>query len=121
MIQKKKDRMIIIILSIFYLTVGFGFLLGGASSDSRFYTFDNAFIKINGIILIVSCIGLLFKKEIARKGIISALVLAVAEIFIGVPKESEIQKSVNDICIMLMIYVPGLIYFIVIKKRNYFN
>ncbi|WMJ87103.1 hypothetical protein [Anaerocolumna sp. MB42-C2] len=121
MIQKKKDRITIIILSIFYITIGLGFLFGGASSDIRFYAFDNLFIRINGIFLIVSCIGLLFKKEIARKGIILSLVLAVVEIFIGVPKESEIQKMINDICIMLMIYVPGLIYFIVIKNRNYFN
>lgn len=107
--------------AILYLGIGVGDLIGGASSDSRFYIFDTLLIRFIGLVLISSSIGLFFRKEIARKGIILALSLSIIEIFIGVPKEINTIELIVGIIVMLTIYVPGLIYFSASKNKEYFN
>lgn len=119
--NKQKVRISVIFFAILYLGIGVGDLIGGASSDSRFYIFDTLLIRFIGLVLISSSIGLFFRKEIARKGIILALSLSIIEIFIGVPKEINTIELIVGIIVMLTIYVPGLIYFSASKNKEYFN
>lgn len=118
--NKRTFKISVILLAILYLAVGLGDLIGGASTDSRFYNFDNLLIKIIGVILIISSIGLLFKKEIARKGIIIALSLSLIEIFIGIPKNIYFVEFILGVMSMLIVYVPGIVYFIILKNKGYF-
>lgn len=111
----------IIIFGLLYLAIGLADLIGGSSTDSRFYPLDNAFIRFIGLILTISSIGLFLKKEIARKGIIVALILSLVEIFIGVPLEINSLEVGIGIILMLLLYVPGLIYFSGYKQKEYFS
>jgi uncharacterized membrane-anchored protein len=88
--DNKKPRIGVIIFAALYIVIGLGNLVTGASTDSRFYVFDNILVRIIGALLVISGIGLLFRKEIARKGIIAALALGIIEIFIGIPTSFNI-------------------------------
>lgn len=111
----------VVLFAIFYLLIGSGALIKGASSDSRFYIFDDLLIKFTGIVLILSSIFLFSRKEIARKGIVFGLSLTIIEVFIGVPKEIDTIELIMYIIILLIICVPGLIYFSISKNKKYFN
>lgn len=119
--NNKKSRIAVLLFAILYLIIGIADLIGGSAQDSRFYNFDNIFIRIIGVILIVSSIGLFSEKEIARKGIIFALSLSIIEIFIGAPKDMNTFELIMGVTIMLILYVPGLVYFMKIgnfKSNN---
>jgi hypothetical protein len=116
--DKSSIKKIVIFISFLYLFIGLGFLIGGASTDSRFYVIDDLLVRMNGLILTVSCIGIFFRKDIARKGLIMALILSLIEIFIGIPQNTSIRDLVTQIIIMLWLYVPGLIFFINPKQKN---
>jgi len=107
----KNYKISYIIIVILYLVIGLINLIDGAGLDSRFFYFDNLLVKFNGIILIISSIGLLFKKEIARKGIVVALSLCLIEMSIGVPQNMEITDLVFAFIFLLIVYVSGLLYF----------
>lgn len=119
--NKGKGKIAVVLFGILYLLVGLGDLIGGAAADSRFYNFDNTLIRFIGLILIVSSIGVFLRKEIGRKGIILALSLSIIDIFIGVPKEVNRIEFIAAIIIMLIVYVPGLVYFSVLKNKEYLN
>lgn len=101
-----------IIFATLYLVIGLLDLIDGAADDSRFFYFDNFLVRFIALILVISSIGLFLKKEIARKGIIFALSLSLIEIFIGIPQNLSVTEIVVGLILLLMLYVPGLIYFI---------
>lgn len=119
--KNQRVRIVVNFFAILYLGIGLGDLIGGASFGSRFYIFDDLLIRFIGFILMLSSIGLFFRKEISRKGIIIALSLSIVEILIGVPKEINTIELIVGIIIFLIIYVPGLIYFSVSKNKEYFS
>ncbi|GAA0182120.1 hypothetical protein SH2C18_45530 [Clostridium sediminicola] len=116
--KNKKSKIAVRLFAILYLIIGIGDLIGGSAQDSRFYNFDNIFIRIIGVILIVSSIGIFSKKEIARKGIIFALSLSIIEIFIGAPQDMNTFELIIGVIIMLILYVPGLMYFMKIGNSK---
>lgn len=119
--NKKKVKIAVILFAILYLTIGLANLIDGAVADSRFYKFDDLLIRFIGLIFIVSSIGLFFKKEIGRKGVLLALSLSIAEIFIGVPQERITIEIITGGITMLILYVFGLVYFSASKNKKYFN
>jgi len=115
----RKLKLGVILFAILYLAIGLADLIGGSTTDSRFYIFDNLLIRFIGLILIISSIGIFFREQIARKGFIVALSLSIIEIFIGVPKDTPTIEFIMEIIIMLLVYVPGLVYFIVSKTKGH--
>jgi hypothetical protein len=118
--NKKEVKLAVILFAILYLSQGLGYLIGGANTDIRFYNLDNLLIRFIGLIFILSSIGLFFRKEIARKGMILALSLSIVEIFIGVTKHITIDFIIGSISILIFC-APGLVYFSVLKNTEYFN
>ena len=59
-----------------------------------------------------------YEKEIARKGIIFALSLSLIEIFIGIPRNFSVTEIVVGLILLLILYVPGLIYFISLENKT---
>ncbi|AGK96980.1 hypothetical protein [Clostridium pasteurianum] len=108
----KNYKIPVIIFAILYLVLGLLDLISGADADSRFFYFDNWLIRFIGIVLIISSIGLFLRKEIARKGIIVALSLSLIEILIGIPRNMDITEFVIGLILFLILYVPGLLFFI---------
>lgn len=121
MSNDKTYKIFIILFGVLYLIIGLGYLVGGASPDSRFFMLDNLLIRVIGALLIASSIGVLLKKEIARKGIIAGLILSIIEIFIGIPRDINIIEFISGVWIMMVLYVPGLVYFILLGDKEYFN
>lgn len=111
----------IIIFAILYCVIGVADLVGGATLDSRFYTFDNLLIKTIGAALIIISIGLFLRKEIARKGFIITLSLSIIELFIGIPQNVNTFEIIGECVISLLVYVPGIIYFSKPSIKAYFN
>jgi hypothetical protein len=116
-----KARISVILFAILYLIIGLGNLIGGAVAESRFYIFDNILIRVIGAVLIASSIGIFLRREIARKGIIAALALSIIEIFIGIPRDMNTVEVIVGIIIMLIIYVPGILFFSTPKNKEYFS
>lgn len=77
----KNYKIPVIVFAILYLVIGLLNLIFGADVNSRFFYFDNLFVKFIGILLITSSIGLFLRKEIAKRGIIIALILSIIEIY----------------------------------------
>ncbi|MHC1682547.1 MAG: hypothetical protein AB6733_06315 [Clostridiaceae bacterium] len=119
--NKRKTKKLVIVFAIFYLFIGLGDLISGAHPGSRFYVFDDFLLRFIGIIFITSCIGLFFKKEIARKGILLALVLSILEVFIGVPQNVIDLIIIVGYIIAFLIFVPGIFYFYSLRNKDYFN
>lgn len=118
--NNKRHKKVITIFAILYFMIGLLDLIGGSAEDSRFYILDDALIRTIGVVFILSSIGLLLKKEIARKETVVALVLSLLEIIIGFPQKINTVEFIIEVIIMLILYIPGLVYFIVLKNKGYF-
>ena len=110
-----------ILFAILYCVIGLLDLVYGATPDSRFYIFDNLFIKTIGAALIIISISLFLKKEIARKGLIITLSLSIIELFIAIPESLNTFDMILGFIIGLLIYVPGIVYFSKPSTKAYFN
>ncbi|MDF2607136.1 MAG: hypothetical protein K0S34_1331 [Bacillales bacterium] len=119
--NKQKVKISVILFGVFYIINGLGYLIWGATTDSRLYIVDDLLVRFIGLALILSSVGLFFRKEIARKGIIIALSLAIIETFIGIPKEIDKLEFTIVIVFILIMCVPGLAYFTALKNKKYFN
>ncbi|MEQ8155082.1 MAG: hypothetical protein ABRQ25_09415 [Clostridiaceae bacterium] len=111
----KNNKITFIMFTTLYLVLGALYLIGGADPDSSFYYFDNLLVRFIGTTFIISGIGLFFKKEIARKGIISALILSLIEIVIGVPQNVGVVELNAEVIFLLILFIPGLMYYTSIK------
>jgi hypothetical protein len=113
----KKVKKSTIVFAILYLVIGLADLIGGASSDSSFYIFDDILVRFIGLTLVISCLALFFKKSSGRKGVIVALIMSILEIFIGIPKDMSLVEIIIGVIIMLIAYVPGLVYVVAYMNR----
>ncbi len=107
----KNYKVPVVIFAVLYSVIGLLNLFYGADAASRFFYFDNLLLRFDGLVLLISGIGLLVKKEIARKGIIAGLILSLIEVAIGVPQNSSAAEVVLGVIFFLILYVPGLLYF----------
>jgi hypothetical protein len=114
--QKDKPKVAVVLFSIFYILLGLALLFNGADPDSKFYLFDDILVRFIGLMLIISSIGLLYKKEIARKVIIVTLLLAIIEVFIAIQNEFILVGIIISI-----FYIPGLVYFSVFANKTINN
>lgn len=56
-------------------------------------------------------------KNYKKPYIIFAVSLSLIEIFIGIPRSFSVTEIVVGLALFLMLYVPGLIYFISLENR----
>lgn len=111
----KNSKITFIMFTTLYLVLGALYLIGGADPDSSFYYFDNLLVRFIGTTFIISGIGLFLKKEIARKGIIFALILSLIEIVIGIPQNVGVVELNIEVIFLLILFIPGLMYYTSLK------
>lgn len=77
-----KVKILISIVNIFFLSIGILDLIYGAEKSSRYYYYDNIFIRTSGALYIISSIGLWLKKDLARRTIIFLNMINILEVII---------------------------------------
>jgi hypothetical protein len=99
-----------IIFSILYILIGAQYLIMGVVPNSRFFFYDNIIVRLGGAILLISSIGILLQKELARKGILAALLLLIIDLVIGIPVDYSTKEIVWFIIFALLLYFPGMLF-----------
>lgn len=118
----KKIKRLNIVISILYICIGATQILEGADASSRFYYIDNIAIRIIGIALIVTSIGLLLKKEIARKSFIALMVISILEIIITFDTSVEEKSLIIFVAmVVVMIYIFPMVFYMLPKTRRCFQ
>jgi hypothetical protein len=97
-----------IVFSILYLFIGAADLIWGAMPESRFFFYDNIIVRLAGAVLLISTIGILLQKEVARKGVLAALILHLIDLIIGVPVDYSNAEIVGGVVFALISYAPML-------------
>ena len=99
-----------IIFSILYILIGAQYLIMGVLPSSRFFFYDNIIVRLGGAILLISSIGILMQKELARKGILAALILLLIDLIIGIPVDYSTNEIIWFIIFALLLYIPGILF-----------
>jgi hypothetical protein len=99
-----------IIFSILYILIGAQDLIMGAVPSSRFFFYDNILVRLGGAVLLISSIGILMQKEMARKGILIALILLIIDLIVGIPVDYSSSEIVAGYISSLILYIPGMLY-----------
>ena len=107
-ILMKKLNKPTIIFSILYILLGVSDLIMGADPGSRLFFYDNIIVRVAGGLLLISSIGILMQKEIARKGILVALILLISDLIIGVPVDSSTSYIIGFAVFSILLYIPML-------------
>jgi len=102
----KKLKKPAIILSIMYIVLGASELIWGSDPSSKFYFYDNITVRIGGAVLLLSSIGILLKKDAARKGMLAALILHIFELVIGIPANASTGLIAAVIIALMVFYMP---------------
>jgi hypothetical protein len=99
-----------ITFSILYILIGASDLLMGADPTSRLFFYDNIIVRLGGVILLISSIGILMQKKIARKGIVIAFLLLLTDLIVGIPVDYSMNQVVAGYIFSLILYIPGMLY-----------
>jgi hypothetical protein len=102
----KKLKKLAIIFSIMYIFLGVSELIWGSDPSSKFYFYDNILVRIGGAVLLISSIGILLKKDAARKGMLAAFILHIIELVIGIPANASSGLIAVVIIALLVFYIP---------------
>lgn len=120
--SSKKIKILNIIIALLYIWIGIIEVLEGAEPSSRFYYIDNIALRIIGATLVVTSIGLILKKEIARKAAVALMIISILEMIITFDISVE-EKAVVIIAAVfaVIIYVLPMIFYILPKVKRCFQ
>jgi hypothetical protein len=123
-LNKKGGRVKIsvIIFAIVFLFIGVDQFIEGADLGSRFYYYDNIFVKVMGCLFITISVALAFRKRFARKGIILLCLISIIELVLTLDFNS---LSGGEIVVIIsfigFIYLLPIIFFSTSKVKGYFE
>ncbi|WP_186431594.1 hypothetical protein [Clostridium sp. BSD9I1] len=118
----KKIKRLNIVIALLYIWIGITGILEGADPSSRFYYVDNIVLRIIGAALTVTSIGLLLKKELARKSFIVLMVACILEMIItfDISVEEKIVVIVTAV-FAVIIYVLPMVFYMIPKVKRCFQ
>lgn len=118
----KKIKRLNVVIALLYIWFGITGMLEGADPSSRFYYVDNIALRIIGAALTVTSIGLLLKKEIARKSFIVLIITCILEMIITFDISSE-EKAVVIITAVfaVIIYILPMVFYMLPKVKRCFQ
>lgn len=118
----KKVKRLNIVIAILYIWMGINQILEGADASSRFYYIDNIALRIIGAALIVTSIGLLLKKEIARKSFIALIIISILEIIITFDTSVEEKSLIIFVAVVVvMMYIFPMVFYMLPKVKRCFQ
>ncbi|GEM_PF-1146312 len=97
-----------IIFSILYIVIGALELIFGSDASTKLFLLDNIMVRLGGAVLLVSAAGILLDKELARKGMLAALILHLAELVIGAPANATSAEIFLTVAMLIVVYIPML-------------
>ncbi|MBM7869903.1 hypothetical protein JOC70_001373 [Clostridium pascui] len=118
----KKIKRLNVVIALLYIWIGITGMIEGADPSSRFYYVDNIVLRIIGAALTVTSVGLLLKKELARKSFIGLMAACVLEMIITFDISIE-EKAVVIITAVfaVIIYILPMIFYMLPKVKRCFQ
>jgi hypothetical protein len=110
-----------IMISLIFILIGIEEIINGADSGSRFYYIDNIVIRVLGFCFIVLSIGLLLRKEIARRGIVIICLISLLEAIVTYNYSYPLLETIMTFIIFTVILAAPLLFFLNPKVKLYFT
>ncbi|MPM87769.1 hypothetical protein SDC9_134869 [bioreactor metagenome] len=118
----KKIKRLNIVIALLYIWFGITGMIEGADPSSRFYYVDNIVLRIIGAALIVTSVGLLLRKEIARKSFVALMVACVLEMIITFDTSVEEKVVIIATAVFaVIIYALPMIFYMLPKVKRCFQ
>jgi hypothetical protein len=110
-----------IIISLLFILIGIEEITNGADPGSRFYYIDNIIVRVLGLCFIILSIGLLLRKEFARKGIVVVCLVSMLEALATYDYSNPLLDIIMTFIIFALILLAPLIFFLNPKVKLYFS
>jgi hypothetical protein len=110
----------LIIVNILFMRIGLLDLIFGADKSSKYYYYDDIFVRISGVMYIISSIGLWLKKDLARKTIIFLNLLSMIEVIITTNlADMNRLEGILFLSGMMFIFIGPIMFLLVPSTKAY--